>query len=133
LTIGEPEQIAVDPVDDGHQSHIVVSREEPHYEDRRRWRLRLDHAHNRLKTSRDLVCSRVNVPSGRCIGDVVCASEQNDDFGVDCIQLAVLQTPEDILRLIGAPSEISRVPAEEILFPIGQQVGVVDGAPPSCD
>src|SRR5205085_5172850 len=70
---------------------------------------------------------------GRCVTDVFCASKQNDDFGIDSIQLAVLQTPQDVLRPIGTPSEISRVPAEEILLPIGEQVGVVDGAPSSCD
>src|SRR5207245_7943748 len=41
--------------------------------------------------------------------------------------------PENVLRSITAPSKVSRVPAEEILFPIGEQIRVVEGAPASCD
>ena len=70
---------------------------------------------------------------GRQIADVVCAGEQNHDFGIDSVQLAVLQAPEDILGSITAPAKVSRVPAEEILFPVGEQIGIIDGAPPSCD
>src|ERR1019366_4447943 len=38
--IGEPEHIGVDPVDDRHERHIVVSRKDAHYDDRRRGSLR---------------------------------------------------------------------------------------------
>src|SRR5205814_9364835 len=41
--------------------------------------------------------------------------------------------PEDVLRSITAPSEVSGVPAEEILLPICEEVWVVNGTPPSCD
>ena len=45
--------------------------------------------HNRLQTSRDIVCRVARWH----VADVIRAGEQNDDFGIDSIQLAVLQTP----------------------------------------
>ena len=77
--------------------------------------------HNRLQASRNIGRSRISIRRSRRIANVVRAGEQNDDLGVDSVQLAILQTPEDVLRSIPAPSEISRIPAKEILFPIGQQ------------
>ena len=128
LTVSDFGEIAVDPVNDGHEAHVVVSWKESRHNDRRRGRLGLDHSHNRLKASRDIVCPHIGIIMHRRIADVICAGEQNDDLGIHSVEFAVLQSPENILCLIGAPSEISRVPTEEILFPIGQQLRIVGGA-----
>ena len=65
LTVSELRQIVVDAVDDGNERHIVVSREDSHHNDCRRGRLLLNHMHNRLKTSRNVVCSAWTSTSGR--------------------------------------------------------------------
>jgi len=127
--VGDFREIAVDAVNNGHEAHVVVSWEERRHNDRRRRRLGLEKTHNRLDASRDILCPRFGIAMHRRITDVICAGEQNDDFGIHSVEFAVLQPPENILCLIGAPSEISRVPTEEILFPIGQQLRIVGGAP----
>src|SRR6267143_6502976 len=58
LAISELRQSAVDPVDEGNERHIIVPREDPHHYDCRRGRLLLNHMPTRLKTSRNVVCSR---------------------------------------------------------------------------
>src|SRR5439155_5908736 len=48
---------------------------------------------------------------------------------VDAVELAVLEPPEDVLRLVAAPSEIGGVPAEEILRPVREEIRIVGRAP----
>ena len=37
------------------------------------------------------------------------------------------------MNAIGAPTEIGRIPAEEILLPVSQKVGIVSSAPTASD
>ena len=60
-------------------------------------------------------------PSGIDAADVVGAGQQNHDLRIYVIQLAVVQAPEDVLNSIRAPAEIGRIPAEEVLIPVGEQ------------
>ena len=54
-------------------------------------------------------------------------------FGIDAIELAVLQPPEDVLRAVGAPAEVARVPAGERRLPVGEEVRIVGRAPAPRD
>src|SRR5580700_5626255 len=90
LAVGQPRQILVDPVDDRSERQFVVPGKDSHHNDCRGGRLLLNHIENRLKSSRDVGSSFIDTTWSRQIADVVCASEQNDDLGVDSIQLAVL-------------------------------------------
>jgi hypothetical protein len=58
----ELRQVAVDPVDDGHQRHIVISWEDPHDYDRRHGRSHLNHTHNLLDPSSNVIRPRLSVP-----------------------------------------------------------------------
>ena len=129
LTVGNVGKIAVDPINDRHEAHVVVSWEDPGHYDCRRGRLGLDQSDDRLKASRDIVCPRSGISVNRCITDVICAGKQNDDLGIDSVEFAVFQSPENILCVISDPPEISRVPTKEILFPVGQQFRIIGGTP----
>ena len=61
----------------------------------------------------------------RLAAEVVRAGEDHDDLGVDAVEFAVGETPEDVLNAVGTPAEVGGVPAEEILFPIGEELRVV--------
>ncbi len=52
---------------------------------------------------------------------------------MDVVQLAVLQSPEDVLHGVTTPGEIAGIPAEEVLFPVGQQLGIVQRPPATHD
>ena len=67
--------------------------------------------------------------------DVVRAGEHDDHFGVNALELAVLHPPQNVLRSVGAPAEIPGIPAEEVLAPVREQVGVlgVAGSPATDD
>ena len=108
----------------GMHRHFVVARENAGQHDRGVGRLGLHDAQDGLQAPGDI---RSRSP-GR-IANVVRARQQNDDLGIHSVQFAVVETPEDVLDLIGAPSEIGRIPTEEILFPIGQQLGIIRGPP----
>src|SRR4051794_24468115 len=49
------------------------------------------------------------------------------------VELAVLETPQDVLRSVGAPAEVGGVPAEEVLLPVRQQLGIIGRAPAADD
>src|SRR3546814_14525773 len=61
--------------------------------------------------------------------DVVGAGEEHDHLGVHAVEFTVLQTPENVLRAVGAPAEIAGVPAVEVRFPIREQLRVVRRTP----
>ncbi len=65
--------------------------------------------------------------------DVVGARQQHDHLRIDAIELAVLQPPQDVLDAVGAPAEVRRVPSEEVLLPVLQQLRIVGGAPAPRD
>ena len=65
--------------------------------------------------------------------DVVGAGQHHDDLRLHAVQLAVGEPPEDVLRRVAAPAEVGRVPAVEVLLPVGEEVGVVGGAPAAGD
>src|ERR1700683_1604819 len=90
LAVSKLRQIAVDPVDDRSERQFVVPGKDSHHDDCRGGRLLLNHMQNRLKSSRDVGSSFINATWSLQIADVVCASQQNDDFGVDSVQLSVL-------------------------------------------
>src|SRR5271170_2097141 len=117
--VGDLGEIAIDPVYDRNEVHVVVSWEDTNDNDRRRGRLGLNQLYNRLKTSRDIVSPCVGATGHRLIADVIRPGEQNNDLGIYSVEFAVLEPPENVLRLIGAPAEVRRVPAEEALPPIG--------------
>ena len=117
----------------GHHRHVVVAREDGCQDDGRRGGLRLHDAQDCFETPVDVGHLGV-VASGRHgRAHVVGTGEQNDDLWVDAVQFAVFQAPQDVLHGVGAPAEIGRIPAEEILLPVGQQLGVVGCAPAARD
>ena len=86
---------------------------------------------------------RLNTPSGNSdlvavalrrygIADVVGPGKQDDDLGIDPVEFSIVQSPEDVLSAIGAPTEVCRVPAEKVLFPVGQEFRIIRG-PPAAD
>src|ERR1041384_3847561 len=64
--------------------------------------------------------------------EIIGASHQNDDPGMNPVQFSILQPPEYVLNRVTAPPKIGGVPSEEILVPIRQQLVVlrVARAPP---
>src|SRR5207247_4686266 len=85
---------------------------------------------NRFDPARDIVDRR---GGRRYAPNVVRAGEHDDDLRVDAVELTVLEPPQDVLRLVGAPSEIGSVPAEEILRPVREELRIVGGAPAPRD
>ena len=65
--------------------------------------------------------------------DVVGSGQDHDDLGVDAVELTVLEAPEDVLGLVGAPSEVAGIPAPEVLPPVRQEFGIVGRAPSADD
>ena len=45
----------------------------------------------------------------------------------------MFDAPEDVFDAVGAPAEVGGVPAVEGLFPVGEEGGVVGGAPAAGD
>lgn len=66
-------------------------------------------------------------------GDVVGAGEDHDDARVDAIEFAVLRAPEDVLEAVGAPREVTGVPAGERGVPVREESGVVGRTPAAGD
>ena len=69
--------------------------------------------------------ARLASPSGRRIAHVVSAGHEHDDLRIHAVELAVLQAPEHVLRLVRAPAEVRGVPAREVLLPVGEEVLVL--------
>ena len=65
--------------------------------------------------------------------DVVRAGEDDDHLRVHAIELAVLDAPEHVLDPVGAPAEVGRVPAGEVLAPVGEELRIVRRAPAARD
>ena len=59
--------------------------------------------------------------------------ETDPDFRIYAVQFAVVETPQNVLRCVGAPSEIAGIPSEKVLLPVGQQLRIVRCAPAACD
>ena len=72
-------------------------------------------AHNGLQALSHICGERVDAFGRNSVADIVRAGQQHDHFRIDAVQFAVFETPEDVLDAIGAPTEIGRIPAEEVL------------------
>ena len=128
--IRDPGEPGVDLRDGGHDRQVVVARKDGRQDDRRVRRLLTAEIDDRLHTPHDL--------GDRCLiaglrAHVVGAGQQDDHLGIDAIELAVLEPPQDVLRAVRAPAEVGRIPAVEVLLPVGDEVGVVGRAPSAHD
>ena len=65
--------------------------------------------------------------------EIVRPREDDDDFRVAPIELAVLEAPQDVLRLVAGPAEVGGASAEEILFPVCEKLGIVGRSPAPHD
>src|SRR6185437_3336574 len=67
--------------------------------------------------------------------DVVGPRHQHDHLGIDAIELTLGQTPENVLSRVATPAEITGIPAEKVLFPVGEQslVAGIGSAPTARD
>lgn len=117
-TIGEPGQIGVDAVDDGHDGDIVIARRNPRENDCRCGRLVPAQLHDRANAASNVFDSRIVVADRRTFSHVIGSGHQYDDLWLDTIELAIFQTPEYVLRTVGPPAEVGRVPAVEIFAPV---------------
>ena len=133
LAVGKFGQIVVDLVDRRHHRHVVVAREDARDDDGGVGSLCLHDVQDRLKAPGDIRDLVVIAPGGRGIADVIGAGEQDDDLRIDSVQLSIVEAPEDVLSGVGAPSEVGRVPAEEVLLPVGQQFRIVGSSPAAGD
>ena len=131
LPVGECGEITIYRVNDGHNGHVVVPRKDGRKDDRRGGGLRSHHAQDCLHAGRNVrnLRRRFALAGQRDVADVVGSGEQDDDFRIHSIQLSIVQSPKNILNFIGAPAEISRIPAVEVLIPVGQQSGIIGCAP----
>ena len=82
-------QAAVDTVDQRNECHVIVPRENPRHDNRRRGRLLLNHTQDRLQSSRHIVSFRVASTRGQQVVKVVRPGKQNNHFGIDSVQLTV--------------------------------------------
>jgi hypothetical protein len=128
--VRQARDVRVDPIDGWHHRHVVVARKDGGEDDRRLRRLLLADVHNRSQAPRDL-CHLRSV--ARLGAHVVGPGQNHNHLGVDAVELAILEAPEDVLCLVGAPSEVGRIPAEEILTPVREKLGIVRGAPSASD
>jgi hypothetical protein len=129
-SIGQPREIVVDPPDRRHHRHVVVAWKDGGEDDGRLWRFAAARRENRREGAGDL---RHGGVGPRRAADVVRPGQQHDHLGMDAVQLALLEAPQDVLCLVGAPPEIGRVPAEEVLRPVCEQRRIVCRAPPTCN
>src|SRR3954464_6465416 len=128
--VGEARELRVDPTNLRHHGHVVVTRENAGEDDRRVGRFTSTDVDERAQTARDIRdCGFV----AWLRSDVVRSREHDDDLRVHTIELAMFEAPENVLDLVGAPSEVGGVPAEEIRPPVREQLRVVEGAPAAGD
>src|ERR1700693_106521 len=126
-------EIAVDLVDNGHDGHVVVAREDAGDDHNGFGRFASNRRHDSLYSFGDISNYGILRTSRNGAADVVRACQQNDDLRVRVIQLAVIQPPEDVLNSIRPPTEVGGIPAEEVLVPIGEQLRVIRRAPSPGD
>src|SRR6185295_8494394 len=69
----------------------------------------------------------------RAVTDIIRAGQQYNHFWVDAVEFTIFEAPQDVLNGVGAPAEIRRVPTEEVLFPVGEHVRIIRGAPAADD
>ena len=117
LAVGKPGQIGIDLVDRGHDRQVVVSGKDGGGDDNRVGGLLLHHSQDGCETARDVLHLGIVAPGRHPGAHIVRSGEQDDDLRMDAVQFAVLQSPEDVLSGVCAPSEIGRVPAEKVLRP----------------
>ena len=115
LSIGQMDQICVDPVYSGHGGHVIVSGKESGQKDRGVRGLCPAYAHQRLNSSGRFGYGGI-LPLLR--PHVISSGQNDDDFRVDAVEFPILQTPQDVLDSVRAPAEIARIPAEEVFVPI---------------
>jgi hypothetical protein len=126
-------QIRVNAVDFRHDVHIVVARKDSHHDNHRVWSLRLHDPQHCSQTCRHVLHGRVDAACRNPRADVVRARQQHNHLRIDPIELAVLQPPEDVLDTVRAPPEIRRVPTEEVLVPVLEELRIVSRPPPPRD
>src|SRR5262245_44299890 len=100
--VGEASQVRVHAIDLGHDGHVVVARKNRHQHDRRARRLAAADIDEGLHAARDVGDLR---RVARSRSDVVRPGEDDYDFRMDAVELAVLEPPQDVLNLVGAPAE----------------------------
>ena len=131
--IGHCGKVAIDAVDFRHDRHVVVTGEDACHNDHGIRCLRLHRVNDCFEASCDFLNGRVDAGGRYRVADVVGAGQQHNYLRIDAIEFAVFETPEDVLDAVGAPAEIARVPAEEVLRPVFEELGIVGGAPAAGD
>ena len=67
------------------------------------------------------------------MADVVGSGEEDKHFRIYSFEFAVLEPPQDIFCFVAAPAKIRRVPAEEVVFPVGKEIRIIGGSPAAGD
>src|SRR5262245_18847549 len=130
LAVGERREPLIDLVDRRDDRDVVVAWKDGGEDDRRRGCFLLTDVDDRLDPTRDLGDGLI-VAGLRA--NIVGAGEQDNHLRIDIVQLTVLEPPEDVLRPVGTPAEVPCVPPEEVLFPVREQLGVVERTPSAND
>jgi hypothetical protein len=125
--VGKFGQIIIDPIYGRHDSRIAVAWENARHDDRRVRSLRLHDVDDCSDAIGDVRHFDVIAAMEHRISDVIRASEQHNNLRIHSVELPVSEPPEDVLNCIGAPPQIGRIPPEEVLIPIGQQVRIIGG------
>lgn len=113
-------EVGVNGVDLRHDRHVVVARKDPHQNDCSVRGLRPHDADYGLKTLRHIGDGALDAFGRQPVAHVVGTGQQHDHLRIDAVQFTVFEPPEDVFNAIGTPSEIRRIPAEEILLPVLQ-------------
>ena len=115
LPVGKPGDVVVDAIDGGDHRHAVVARENRGENNRRVRRFLPAKIDERLdafgNVGNFIVVARVAT-------NVVRAGKYDDDLGVDVVEFAIFQSPEDVLDRIPAPAKVGGIPTKKVLFPI---------------
>lgn len=131
FAIGKFRDIVVNFVDGGNHGGWGA-RKNPGQDDGGVGRLLLANVEYGLDTFCDVLDLGI---APRTAADVIDSRQDDDDLWVDPVEFAVIETPEDILNQVGAPTKVRGIPAVEIGCPVFQICLVlrIAGAPPTGD
>jgi hypothetical protein len=128
--IGERRDVPIDLIDLWYDGEAVVAGKDRRQDDGRLRRFCTAQIDDGLDPTRDV---RDLGLAARLPAHVVGARLNDDDLRVDTIDLAVREPPQNVLDAVSAPSEVRSIPAEEVLSPVGEEVGIIERSPPSGD
>jgi hypothetical protein len=124
--IRESRDVVVNVIDRGDRRHVVVARKDGRQHNRRVGCLSTAEVEDRLDASRRVLN---DVRASWLSPDVIRSGQYDDNLWRDPIEFAILESPENILGAIRAPSKICGIPSEEIRGPVSEKFWIVGRAP----